>query len=80
MNYIAIKFTVLNIHYCRYRLQEPGMHQDVTFCVHGRKIPVHRCILSARSSYFADLFHTRWKNRKDIVLKHKMVTICIDLS
>lgn len=55
------------------RLPEPGNYQDVTFHVHGQKFPAHRCILSARSSYFSDLFRTRWKGRKDIVLKHQMI-------
>ncbi|XP_045164247.1 ankyrin repeat and BTB/POZ domain-containing protein 1-like isoform X2 [Mercenaria mercenaria] len=55
------------------RLSDPGMYQDVTFDVHGEKFPVHRCILSARSSYFADLFRTRWKGRKEIKLKHQMI-------
>ncbi|KAL4225798.1 Ankyrin repeat and BTB/POZ domain-containing protein 1 [Mactra antiquata] len=55
------------------RLQEPYMYQDVTFHIHGHQVPVHRCILSARSSYFAELFRTRWKSKKDIILKHVMI-------
>lgn len=55
------------------RLLEMGMHEDVTFHVHGEKIPAHRCILSARCSYFAESFQTRWQNRKDIVIKHQLV-------
>ena len=49
------------------------MYHDVIFHIHGEKIPAHRCVLSARSSYFAELFRTRWKGRRDIVLKHKLV-------
>lgn len=55
------------------RLREPGNYQDVVFNVRGRKFPAHRCILSARSSYFSELFRTRWKGRKEIVLKHQLV-------
>ncbi|XP_062595032.1 ankyrin repeat and BTB/POZ domain-containing protein 1-like [Saccostrea cucullata] len=55
------------------RLLEMGMHEDVTFHVYGEKIPAHRCILSARCPYFAESFRTRWKNRTDIIIKHKLV-------
>ena len=51
-----------------------GIHEDVTFHVHGEKIPAHRCILSARSPYFAESFRSRWQNRKDIVIKHQLVS------
>ncbi|KAH3893046.1 ankyrin repeat and BTB/POZ domain-containing protein 1-like isoform X3 [Dreissena polymorpha] len=55
------------------RLQEPGNYHDVVFNVRGRKFPAHRCILSARSSYFSELFRTRWKGRIEIVLKHQLI-------
>ena len=56
-----------------YRLKDNGLYHDVIFHVHGEKISAHRCVLSARSSYFAELFRTKWKGRPDIVLKHKLV-------
>jgi len=50
------------------------MHQDIVFNIRGELLPAHRCILSARSPYFAELFRTRWKGRKEVYLKHKMVS------
>ena len=58
-----------------HRLKESGVCHDVVFHVRGEKIPAHRCILSARSSYFAELFRTRWMGRRDIVLKHRLVIV-----
>ncbi|XP_056001125.1 ankyrin repeat and BTB/POZ domain-containing protein 1-like [Ostrea edulis] len=55
------------------RLLEMGMHEDVIFHVHGERFPAHRGILSVRCQYFAESFRTRWKNRTDIVIKHKLV-------
>ncbi|XP_041377868.1 ankyrin repeat and BTB/POZ domain-containing protein 1-like [Gigantopelta aegis] len=46
---------------------------DVTFSVHGERFPVHRCVLCARSTYFTELFKTRWKDRSDIDLKHELI-------
>ncbi|XP_031572856.1 ankyrin repeat and BTB/POZ domain-containing protein 1-like, partial [Actinia tenebrosa] len=46
---------------------------DVCFIVHGVKIHAHQVILSARSSYFADMFQTKWKGRSVIRLNHPLV-------
>ncbi|KAK3102998.1 hypothetical protein FSP39_015652 [Pinctada imbricata] len=55
------------------RLLERGLYEDVTFHVHGESFPAHKCILSARCHYFAELFRTRWMGRRDIHLRHQLV-------
>ncbi|KAI5056595.1 hypothetical protein GOP47_0028413 [Adiantum capillus-veneris] len=35
---------------------ELGLLSDVTFCMEGRQVPAHRCILAARSHFFRLLF------------------------
>ncbi|RXN19489.1 ankyrin repeat and BTB POZ domain-containing 1 [Labeo rohita] len=42
-------------------LLEQGNYSDVTFMVHGEMFKAHRCILSARSEYFAHMLETKWK-------------------
>lgn len=55
------------------RLLEQGNYSDVTFMVHGEMFKAHRCILSARSEYFAHMLETKWKGKSDITLKHPLV-------
>lgn len=57
----------------RYRLLEQGQHSDVNFLVHGQIFTAHRCVLSARSEYFTDMFETKWKGKNMITLKHPLV-------
>ena len=56
-----------------FRQCDGGEYGDITFCVHGTYLKSHRCILSARSEYFADMFHNRWKDRQVIQVTHKLV-------
>ncbi len=56
-----------------YRLLEQGNYSDVTFMVHGEMFKAHRCVLSARSEYFAHMLETKWKGKSDITLKHPLV-------
>ena len=63
-----------------YRLLDSGVHADVEFVVHGEKFSAHRCILSVRCSYFAELFRTKWEGRYSIELRHKLVCASLCLS
>uniref|UniRef100_A0A8D2Q1H8 Ankyrin repeat and BTB domain containing 1 n=1 Tax=Zosterops lateralis melanops TaxID=1220523 RepID=A0A8D2Q1H8_ZOSLA len=56
------------------RLLEQGYQSDIVFIVHGKSFCAHRCILSARSAYFAEMFETKWKGKNMIVLKHPLVS------
>uniref|UniRef100_A0A8C9ZVU3 Ankyrin repeat and BTB domain containing 1 n=1 Tax=Sander lucioperca TaxID=283035 RepID=A0A8C9ZVU3_SANLU len=56
-----------------FRLLEQGQHSDVKFQVHGQIFMAHRCILSARSEYFTDMFETKWKGKNLITLKHPLI-------
>lgn len=60
------------VYFC-YRLLEQGQHSDVKFLVHGQIFTAHRCVLSARSEYFTDMFETKWKGKNLITLKHPLV-------
>ncbi|KAM8930059.1 ankyrin repeat and BTB/POZ domain-containing protein 1 isoform 2-T2 [Pelodytes ibericus] len=55
------------------RLLEQGSYSDTMFIVHGESFYAHRCILSARSPYFAEMFETKWKGKKVIALKHPLI-------
>ncbi|KAG9460386.1 hypothetical protein GDO78_022169, partial [Eleutherodactylus coqui] len=55
------------------RLLEQGSYSDTMFLVHGESFCAHRCILSARSPYFTEMFETKWKGKKMIALKHPLV-------
>uniref|UniRef100_A0A3Q3LSQ8 Ankyrin repeat and BTB/POZ domain-containing protein 1 n=1 Tax=Mastacembelus armatus TaxID=205130 RepID=A0A3Q3LSQ8_9TELE len=46
---------------------------DVKFLVHGQTFPAHRCVLSARSEYFTEMFETKWKGKNLITLKHPLI-------
>uniref|UniRef100_A0A8C1F399 Ankyrin repeat and BTB (POZ) domain containing 1 n=1 Tax=Cyprinus carpio carpio TaxID=630221 RepID=A0A8C1F399_CYPCA len=54
-------------------LLEQGSYSDVTFMVHGEMFRAHRCILSARSEYFAHMLETKWKGKSAINLKHPII-------
>ncbi|TRY64937.1 hypothetical protein DNTS_024624 [Danionella cerebrum] len=54
-------------------LLEQGSYSDVAFMVHGEMFKAHRCILSARSEYFAHMLETKWKGKSAIALKHPLV-------
>ncbi len=62
----------MSVCFCR-RLLEQGQHSDVKFLVHGQIFTAHRCVLSARSEYFTDMFETKWKGKNLITLKHPLV-------
>ncbi|MEE6502164.1 hypothetical protein FKM82_004427 [Ascaphus truei] len=55
------------------RLLEQGSLSDTVFIVHGESFGAHRCVLSARSPYFAEMFDTKWKGKKVIALKHPLI-------
>uniref|UniRef100_A0A8D1EFQ3 Ankyrin repeat and BTB/POZ domain-containing protein 1 n=1 Tax=Sus scrofa TaxID=9823 RepID=A0A8D1EFQ3_PIG len=55
------------------RLLEQGIHSDVVFMVHGRSFRAHRCILGARSAYFANMLDTKWKGKSVVVLRHPLI-------
>lgn len=58
-----------------FRLLEQGYQSDIVFIVHGKSFCAHRCILGARSAYFAEMFETKWKGKNVIALKHPLVRI-----
>ncbi|MCO5581459.1 hypothetical protein L7F22_035344 [Adiantum nelumboides] len=45
---------------------ELGMLTDVTFCIEGRQVPAHRCILAARSPFFRLLFAQHQQNSQNL--------------
>ncbi|XP_069499472.1 ankyrin repeat and BTB/POZ domain-containing protein 1 isoform X2 [Ambystoma mexicanum] len=55
------------------RLLEQGYQSDIGFIVHDETFCAHRCILSARSAYFAEMFDTKWKGKKLVALKHPLI-------
>ncbi|XP_018620389.2 ankyrin repeat and BTB/POZ domain-containing protein 1 isoform X1 [Scleropages formosus] len=55
------------------RLLEQGYSSDVVFLVHGESFSTHRCVLSARSEYFMEMFETKWKGKNIIALKHPLI-------
>ncbi|XP_032892875.1 ankyrin repeat and BTB/POZ domain-containing protein 1 isoform X1 [Amblyraja radiata] len=55
------------------RLLEQALYSDVSFLVHGEMFRAHRCVLNARSTYFAEMFQTKWKGKKAIALKHPLI-------
>ncbi|XP_046357671.1 ankyrin repeat and BTB/POZ domain-containing protein 1-like [Haliotis rufescens] len=61
---------------CLRKIREGAAYHDAVFVVDGVKFPVHRCILSVRCSYFAELFKTRWRDRQEVELKHALVSPC----
>ncbi|TNM86950.1 ankyrin repeat and BTB/POZ domain-containing protein 1 isoform X1 [Takifugu rubripes] len=62
-----------DFNYFLHMLWEQGQYSDVKFLVHGQIFAVHRCILSARSEYFSDMFERKWKGKNLITLKHPLV-------
>jgi ankyrin repeat/BTB/POZ domain-containing protein 1 len=50
-------------------------HKDICFIVHGTHIFAHRVILASRSSYFAQMLQNKWKNKRYIHLKHRLVVV-----
>ena len=46
---------------------------DVLFIVHGDKFFVHKCILVARSEYFATAFATKWLGKHTISIKSSRI-------
>ncbi|XP_037539989.1 ankyrin repeat and BTB/POZ domain-containing protein 1 [Nematolebias whitei] len=59
--------------YFLHLLLEQGQHSDVKFLVHGQTFLAHRCVLSARSEYFTEMFETKWKRKSLITLKHPLI-------
>uniref|UniRef100_A0A3B4BFD6 BTB domain-containing protein n=1 Tax=Periophthalmus magnuspinnatus TaxID=409849 RepID=A0A3B4BFD6_9GOBI len=67
------------INTCPMQLLEQGQHSDVNFLVHGQTFPAHRCVLSARSEYFSEMFNSKWRGKTLITLKHPL-RMDIDIS
>ncbi|EDO29735.1 predicted protein, partial [Nematostella vectensis] len=55
------------------RTLESGDFADVCFVIHGQRFCAHRAILTTRSSYFASMFETKWKDKHVITLKNSLV-------
>ncbi|XP_075852057.1 ankyrin repeat and BTB/POZ domain-containing protein 1 [Microcebus murinus] len=55
------------------RLLEQGLHSDIAFQVHGRRLRAHRCVLGARSDYLARALGTRWRDKGVVVLRHPLI-------
>lgn len=55
------------------QLLESGENRDIEFVVHHESIPAHRCILHARSPYFAEMLCTKWANRSVVHIKSSVV-------
>ncbi|XP_007465325.1 PREDICTED: ankyrin repeat and BTB/POZ domain-containing protein 1 [Lipotes vexillifer] len=71
---VTASYRRLDYYYsCLLRLLEQGIHSDVVFLVHGRSLRAHRCILGARSTYFAHMFDTKWEGKSVVVLRHPLI-------
>ncbi|BFZ10387.1 hypothetical protein BsWGS_13425 [Bradybaena similaris] len=55
------------------RLQENKLFSDVVFNVHGEEFHAHRCIVSARCVFFAEMLRTKWQDRNTIELNHSLM-------
>ncbi|KAG1714138.1 Ankyrin repeat and BTB/POZ domain-containing protein 1 [Nymphon striatum] len=55
------------------RIMETHEYSDFKFVVHGKEIYVHRCILSARSNYFNEMFHNKWLHRTVVHINNQLV-------
>ncbi|XP_033644586.1 ankyrin repeat and BTB/POZ domain-containing protein 1-like [Asterias rubens] len=55
------------------RVLEGNCYEDICFVVHEETFPAHRCILHARSPYFADMLETKWQYKSTIHIKHTVV-------
>uniref|UniRef100_A0A669C5Z0 Ankyrin repeat and BTB domain containing 1 n=1 Tax=Oreochromis niloticus TaxID=8128 RepID=A0A669C5Z0_ORENI len=62
-----------DFNYFLHMLLEQGQYSDVKFQVHGQTFLAHRCVLSARSEYFTEMFETKWKGKNLITLKHPLI-------
>ncbi|XP_035499771.1 ankyrin repeat and BTB/POZ domain-containing protein 1 isoform X1 [Scophthalmus maximus] len=62
-----------DFNYFLHMLLEQGQHSDVKFLVHRQTFLAHRCVLSARSEYFTEMFETKWKGKSLITLKHPLI-------
>lgn len=62
-----------------FRLFESGEYSDITFVVQGEAVPLHRCLLTARSEYFRDMLQSRWHSRDKVIINKDMVShgLCI---
>lgn len=47
----------------------------MVFVVHGKPFRAHRCVLGARSTYFANMLDTKWKGKSTVVLRHPLVRL-----
>nr|XP_054751225.1 ankyrin repeat and BTB/POZ domain-containing protein 1-like [Lytechinus pictus] len=55
------------------RLLENSCYSDIKFDIHNETFDAHRCILLARSDYFAEMLETKWKNKSTIHIKSSLV-------
>lgn len=51
-----------------------GEFVDIEFHVHGTIFRAHRCVLSVRCEYFADMFRTKWAGRRKVSINHHLVS------
>ncbi|CAB1424205.1 unnamed protein product [Pleuronectes platessa] len=62
-----------DFNYFLHMLLEQGQYSDVKFLVHGQTFQAHRCVLSARSEYFTEMFESKWRDKNLITLKHPLI-------
>ncbi|XP_071497851.1 ankyrin repeat and BTB/POZ domain-containing protein 1-like [Diadema antillarum] len=55
------------------RLLETGCFHDIVFVIQNETFTAHRCILQARSEYFAEMLETRWHHKSTVHIKSSLV-------
>lgn len=58
----------------RHMLTEDTKYQDISFNIHGARFSAHRCILAVRSSFFSDMLFSKWKNKREVTIKHRKIS------
>ncbi|KAK0052425.1 ankyrin repeat and BTB/POZ domain-containing protein 1 [Biomphalaria pfeifferi] len=56
------------------RLLDSSLYSDAVFSVHGEEFHTHRCLLSARCLFFAQMFKTKWHDKAVVELNHSQMS------